>query len=116
MVRERQADGDRLTIWNLQSGALVSTIAQVPTVQNVYLSADGESPRHRRGHPDPALSLADATEQARIPQTDRYWDVLALDAHARFVVSHRRDDRFVTITPLQSQDLLDAACARTFAT
>ena len=114
VVRERQADGDRLTIWNLQSGALVSTIAQVPTVQNVYLSADGES-LLVTGEDTPTLlyRLADATEQARIPQTDRYWDVLALDAHARFVVSHRRDDRFVTITPLQSQDLLDAACART---
>ncbi|HNN97017.1 MAG TPA: WD40 repeat domain-containing protein [Pseudomonadota bacterium] len=114
VVRERQADGDRLTIWNLQSGALKSTIAPVPTVQDAFVSADGESLLVTGTDTQTRLyRIADATEQARIPQTDRYWDVLALDAHARFVVSHRSDDRFVTITPLQSQDLLDAACART---
>lgn len=114
VVRTPQNEDDSLTIWNLQSGALISTIGPLPTVKDAILSADGEYVLITGMDTETRLyRISDATEQARIPQTDRFWDVLALDAHARFVISHRSDDKFITITPLRSEDLLNEACART---
>lgn len=114
VLRTSQDGWDSLAIWNLQTGALIGTIGQLPAVMDAILSADGEYILITGEDTETRLyRISDATEQARIPQTDRYWDVLALDAHARFVISHRSDDKFVTITPLRSEDLLSAACART---
>lgn len=114
VVHTAGKEGDALAIWNLQTGTLISTIGQLPSVNDAILSADGEFLLITGMDTETRLyRISDATEQARIPQTDRFWDVLALDAHARFVISRRSDDKFITITPLRSEDLLTAACART---